>query len=75
MTRLFGVSACSFAAHMVRKQNSLDSAKLHPPAAQGILHFFYVDNGLTSGESISDVKKLQSELQQLFALEGFVLGK
>ena len=76
MTRLtFGISASSFAANMAMKQNALDNAKSHPLAAQAVIDSFYVDDGLTSTTSISNAKKLQSELQQNFALGGFVLRK
>ena len=76
MTRLtFGVSASSFAANMAMKQNALDHVKTHPLAAQAVIDSFYVDDGLIGADSISDGKRLQFELQQLFALGGFVLRK
>ena len=60
---------------MVMKQNALNNPKSHPLAAQAVIDSFYVDDGLTGADSISNAKKLQSELQQLFILRGFVLSK
>ena len=60
---------------MAMKQNALDHIKTHPLAAQAVIDSFYVDDGLTGADLVSDAKKLQLELQELFALGGFVLRK
>ena len=57
------------------RQNTLDNVKSHPLAAQAVLDSLYVDDNLTGADLISNAKKLQSELQQLFALGGFILHK
>ena len=76
MTRLtFGVSASSFAANVEMKQNALQNVDTHPQAAQAVLTSFYVDNRLTSANSIEEAVRLHKELQELFALGGFVLHK
>ena len=41
-----------------------------------VIHaFFYVDDGLTGGNTIQEVRDLQRQLQELFAQKGFVLHK
>ena len=76
MTRLtFGVSASSFAANMAMKQNALDHASAYPLAAQAVVDSFYVDDGLTGADSISEARELQTQLHELFSMGGFVLRK
>ena len=76
ITRLtFGVSASSFAANMAMKQNALEHIDTHPHAVQVVLDSFYVDDGLTSANSIEEAVQLRKQLQELFALGGFVLHK
>ena len=73
MTRLtFGVSASSFAANM---QNALENMDTRPQAVQAVLDSFYVDDGLTGGNSIEEAVRLRKELQELFVLGGLVLHK
>ena len=74
MTRLtFGVSASWFAANMVMKQNALENVDTHPQAVQAVLYSFYIDHELTGANSLEEAVQLCKELQELFALEGFVL--
>ena len=40
-----------------------------------VLDSFYVDDGLTSANSIEEAVGLRKELQELFAFRGFVLHK
>ena len=48
MKRLtFGVSASSFAANMVVKQNANNNAEKYPLASRAVFESFYVDDGLT----------------------------
>ena len=76
MTRVtFGVSASSFAANMSVKQNALDHATRYPLAARAVHDSFYVDDGLTGADSISEAIELQNQLQDLFATGGFLLRK
>ena len=76
MMRLtFGVSASSFAANMAMKQNTLEHMETHPHAVQAVLDSFYVDDGLTGANSIEEAVQLRKELQELFALGGFVVHK
>ena len=59
MTRLtFGVSASSFAANMTMKQNALDHASAYPLSAQVVFDSFYMDDGLTDTDSMSEGRKL-----------------
>ncbi len=76
MTRVtFGVSASSFAANMTVKQNAIDHATNYPLAANAVNCSFYVDDGLTGADSVSEAVKLQKQLQDLFSLGGFLLRK
>ncbi len=63
MTRVtFGVSASSFIANMVVKQNALDFALEYPQAAEVVRKCFYVDDGLTGADSVQEAIKLQGQL-------------
>lgn len=76
MTRLaFDVSASSFIANMAVKQNTINFAQHYHLAAQAVHRFFYMDDGLTSADSIKDAIKLQQQLQQLFSRGRFFLCK
>ena len=76
MTRItFGVSASSFIANMCVKQNALDFAVDYPKAARETTKSFYVDDGLTGADSVSETVELQNELQTLFSKGGFLLRK
>ena len=76
MTRpTFGVSASSFAANMVMKQNALNHITTHPQAAQAVMESFYVDDCLTGADSTVQAKRPQSQLQELFSMGGFVVHK
>ena len=76
MTRVtFGVSASPFAANMAVKQNAIDHVSEFPLAATAVFNSFYVDDGLTGAESVSQAIKLQKQLQDLFAKGGFLLRK
>ena len=76
MTRLtFGLSASSFAANMAVKQNAIGHQERYARAAAVVHTSFYVDDGLTGANSISEAADLQKELQELFARGGFVLRK
>ena len=67
MTRLtFGVSALSFAVNMTVNTNAVQNQHSHPQAALAVLKSFYVDDRLTSANSVSEAIVLQKELQQLF---------
>lgn len=58
----FGVSASSFAANMAMKQNALDFTTVFPQAAIAVENSFYVDDGLTGANSVSDAIELQRQL-------------
>ena len=76
MTRLtFGVSASSFAANMAVRTNAIQNERTHPRAALAVEKSFYVDDGLTGADSVSEAVTLQKELQQLFDKGGFLLRK
>ena len=55
---------------MAMWQNAHDHAKSHP---QAVLDAFYMDDGLIGADSIEEAMRLQSQLQELFDLGGFVL--
>ena len=71
----FGVSASSFAANMAVKQNTMDFALQYPLATQKVYEAFYVDDGLTGADSITEASHLQKQLQELFHNGGIVLRK
>ena len=76
MTRLtFGVSASSFAAIMSVKQNASELSDKYPLAYKAVCNSFYVDDGLTGADSVTEAIRLQQELQQSFSLGGFLLRK
>ena len=76
MTRLtFAVSASSFAVNMAVKQNDINFAKEYPKAASIVPISFYVDAGLTGEDLDEKARKLQNQLQALFARAGFLLRK
>ncbi len=76
MLRLtFGVSASSFAANMVLKQNALNLQQKYPRPAKAALECFYVDDGLVGADSVEEAICLQDELQHLFSAGGFTLRK
>ena len=60
---------------MTMKHNALENMDTHTHAVQAVLDSFYVDDGLTSANSIEEAVQLCKELQELFALRGFVLHK
>ena len=75
-TRLtFGVSASSFAADMAVKCDVMLHKKSHSRAALAIHDSFYVDDGLTGTNSISETISLQTKLQELFDRGCFLLRK
>ena len=56
MTRLmFGVSASSYAANMVVRQNAMDFGII--VTAQKVYEAFYVNDGLTGADSILEASK------------------
>ena len=71
----FGVSASSFAANMLVKQNALDFSMDYPLAADAVNRAFYVDDGLTGADSTEEAIELQRQLQDLFSHGGFLLRK
>ena len=77
MTRLmFGLSASSFAANMAVKTNTIRNKMTHPKAALAVEKSFYMDDGLTGADPVSEaITTLQKELQQLFDKGGFLLRK
>ena len=76
MTRLtFGVSASSFTANMEVRTNTIQNKRTHPRAALTVKKSFYVDDGLTGADSVSESITLQKEVQQLFDRGGFLLWK
>ena len=67
MTRLtFGVSASSFAVNMAVKQNAMDFTLQYPLAAQKVYEAFYVDDGLTGADSITEAIHLQKNYKNYF---------
>ena len=61
---------------MVMKQNALENIDTYlPNAVQVVLDTFYFDDELTGANSIEEAVQLCDELQELFALGGFVLHK
>ena len=54
-THTFVVSALPFVANMVVKQYAFDFGKQYPRAARVINESFYVDDGLTGGDTIQEV--------------------
>ena len=76
MTRLtFGVSGLPFAAIMAMRQNTMDHRRRCSLTSQAVMNDFYVDDVLDGADSIDEAIKLCSEIQELFELGGFVLGK
>ena len=76
MTRVtFGVSASSFAVDMAVRQNAEDHAHEFPLAIQAVHESFYVDDGLTGADSVTEAITLQKELQALFNRGKFLLRK
>lgn len=68
MTRVtFGVSASSFAVNMSLLQNANELAHEFPHAAKAVHDSFYVDDGLTGADSVSEALAFRVELQELFA--------
>ena len=76
MTRVtFGVSASSFAANMVVKQNAIDHSHEYPLAAEAVQKSFYVDDCLTGTVNSESAMILHQQLMDLFSRGGFVLRK
>lgn len=76
MTRVtFGVSTSSFIANMCVKQNAADFATKCPVTAKIVNESFYVDDGLTGGDSVSEAMEVHNQLQSLFDEGGFLLRK
>ena len=76
MTRLtFGVSASSFAANMAVIQNAVEHRDVYARPAAVVYTPFYVDDGLTAANSVSEAADLERELQELFARGGFLQRK
>ena len=55
--------------------NALDFAVDYPKAARETTKSFYVDDGLTGADSVSETVELQNKLQTLFSKGGFLLRK
>ena len=53
----------------------LTLVKKYPQAAVAVHESFYVDNGLTGGDTLQEGMELQRQLQELFAQGGFVFHK
>ena len=76
MTRVtFGVSASSFAANMVVKQNTHDFVLQYPLAAKIVDSSFYVDDTLTGADSVKEAVEIRTQLQGLFSQAGSLLRK
>ena len=76
MTRVtFGVSASSFAANMSIRHNAIQLALKYPQVVHVVKNSFYVDDGLTSADTIAEANALQQQLQAAFAKGGFHLRK
>ena len=71
----FGVAASSYAANMAIKRNEIDLALQFLLAAEAVHQSFYVDDALTSTDSVEDAISLQKQLQELFTYGGFTLCK
>ncbi|XP_041379393.1 uncharacterized protein LOC121392076 [Gigantopelta aegis] len=76
MTRLtFGVSASSFASEHGSKAECHGFRPPIPLSNLKVYEAFYVDDGLTGADSITEAIHLQKQLQELFHKGGFVLRK
>ena len=76
MTRVtFGVSASSFLANMCVKQNALDHVSEFPLAAKAVDDAFYVDDGVTGADTITEAVELHRQLLALFDKAGLLLRK
>ena len=60
---------------MAVKQNAIVHRDVYARAAEVVHTSFYVDDGLTGANSVSEAADLQRELQELFARGGFLLCK
>ena len=56
-------------------KNARENVDTHPQAVQAVLGSVYVDDGLTSANSIEEAERLRKELQELFVLGVFVPHK
>ena len=73
MTRVtFGVAASSFTANMSIKQNTLGFAHEFPLAVKAVNESFYLDDCLTSADTVEEAIELQI---QLFLKGDFLLRK
>ena len=71
----FGVSASAYAANMSVKKNALDLTLEYPQAAKVVEQSFYVDDCLTSADTVEEAVKLRMQFQDLLARGGFLLRK
>ena len=60
---------------MAAKQNALLHVSTYPLAASVVPDSFPVDNGINGAKTVPIAKKLQQQLQELFAEGGFLLQK
>ena len=67
---------CVFVDHQHgNEKNAIENMDIHTQAIQVVLDSFYVDDGMIGANLIEEAVWLHKELQELFAVGGFMLHK
>ncbi|XP_045461903.1 uncharacterized protein LOC123672004 [Harmonia axyridis] len=74
-TVTYGTSPAAFLAIRSLQQVGLDKRKNYPVASNMILNDFYVDDLLSGGNSVQEVKQARADLIKILGEYGFVLRK
>ncbi|XP_055527103.1 uncharacterized protein LOC129719731 [Wyeomyia smithii] len=72
---MFGATSSPCTAQFVKNKNALDYAELYPKAVDAIIRNHYVDDFLSSVNSVEEAVQLVRQVQLIHAAGGFEFGK
>ncbi|XP_053686569.1 uncharacterized protein LOC128736113 [Sabethes cyaneus] len=72
---MFGATCSPCTAQYVKNRNALDYADLYPRAVNAIIKDHYVDDFLSSVDSVEEAVQLVQQVKRIHAAAGFEFGK
>ncbi|XP_055548965.1 uncharacterized protein LOC129732271 isoform X2 [Wyeomyia smithii] len=72
---MFGATSSPCTAQFIKNKNALDYAELYPKAVDAIIRNHYVDDFLSSVNSVEEAVQLVRQVQLIHAAGGFEFGK
>ncbi|XP_055539431.1 uncharacterized protein LOC129726582 [Wyeomyia smithii] len=72
---MFGATSSPCTAQFIKNKNALDYAELYPKAVDAIIMNHYVDDFLSSVNSVEEAVQLVRQVQLIHAAGGFEFGK